>query len=255
MLLKNKTVAIFNVANKRSIAWSIAKAVDEAGGRILLGYQNERTKANAEKLVESLEHAPLALVPLDVVNPEDLQGLTETLKNLPPIDAFVHSLAYAPKEALEQPYLQTAREDFSLALEVSAYSLVALSRVILPFFSPTASIVTLSYYGAEKVVPNYNVMGVAKAALEASVRYLAYDFGAQGIRVNAISAGPLNTLAARGIGGFTGVLDHHEQKSPLRRNITLDEVSNTALFLASEVSSGITGEVIHVDAGYHIMGN
>lgn len=255
MLLDGKRIAIFNIANKRSIAWSIAKSMDAQGARLVLGYQNERTKASVEKLAKELKNEPLVIVPCDVTILEQLEQLQETIREqIGTIDGFVHSLAFAPSEALQNPYLFTEREDFLTALEISAYSLVLLARILTPVFSDHASISTLTYYGSEKVMPNYNVMGVAKAALEASVRYLAHDMGPAGVRVNAISAGPINTVAARGVSGFLDILEEHEQKAPLKRTVEGREVGDTATFLASDLSSGITGEVIYVDTGFNIMG-
>lgn len=255
MLLQEKRIAILNIANKRSIAWSVAKSMDAQGANLILGYQNERTKSAVEELAKELEHPPIAILPCDVAIPEQIEQLQEAVREKAgTIHGLVHCLAFAPKEALQNPYLFTERADFLTALEVSTYSLVALARAFTPLFSNQASITTLTYYGSEKVMPNYNVMGVAKAALEASVRYLASDLGPAGVRVNAISAGPINTVAARGVAGFLDILDIHEQKAPLKRTVEGREVGDTAAFLASELSSGITGEVIYVDTGYNIMG-
>lgn len=255
MLLQGKCIAILNIANKRSLAWAIAKSMDAQGANLILGYQNERTQDAVNKLATELNHKPLAVLPCDVSLPEQIEELQSSIgKAAGTIDGLVHSLAFAPKESLQNAYLYTERDHFLTALEISTYSLVALARSLMPIFSKQASISTLSYYGAEKVMPNYNVMGVAKAALEASVRYLAHDLGPAGIRVNAISAGPINTVAARGVAGFLDILAIHEKKAPLRRAVESNEVGNTAAFLASDLASGITGEVIHVDTGYNIMG-
>lgn len=255
MLLQGKRIAIFNVANKRSIAWSIAKSMDAQGASLILGYQNERNKGTVERLAEELVHEPLAILPCDVAYPEQIEELQESLKDkADTIHGLVHSLAFAPREALQHAYLFTEREQFLTALEISVYSLVALARALTPVFSSQASISTLTYYGSEKVMPNYNVMGVAKAALEASVRYLAHDLGTAGVRVNAISAGPINTVSARGVSGFLDILKVHEQRAPLGRTVEGREVGDTAVFLASDLASGITGEVIYVDTGYNIMG-
>ncbi|HHT43643.1 MAG TPA: enoyl-ACP reductase [Firmicutes bacterium] len=255
MLLQDKRIAIFNVANKRSIAWAIAKSMDAHGAELILGYQNERTKDAVQRLAEELSKPPAAIVPCDVSFPEQIEEVQETVREqVGTIHCLVHSLAFAPRNALHNPYLFTEREEFLTALEISAYSLVALSRAFTPVFADQASVITLTYYGAEKVMPNYNVMGVAKAALEASVRYLAHDLGPAGVRVNAISAGPINTVAARGVSGFLDILEVHEQKAPLRRTVEPREVGDTAVFLASDLSSGITGEVIYVDTGYNIVG-
>ncbi len=255
MLLKGKRIAIFNIANKRSIAWAVAKSMDAQGARLILGYQNERSKDTVAGLAEELVHKPLAILPCDVSIPEQIEQVQESIKEVAgTIHGLVHCLAFAPREALQNAYLFTERDHFLTALEISTYSLVALSRALTPVFSDQASISTLTYYGAEKVMPSYNVMGVAKAALEASVRYLANDLGPAGVRVNAISAGPINTVAARGVSGFLDILEVHEQKAPLKRTVEGREVGDTATFLASDLSSGITGEIIYVDTGYNIMG-
>ncbi len=255
MLLEGKKIAIFNVANKRSIAWAIAQAMDAQGAELILGYQNERMAQNLEKIVGDLSKPPVAVVQCDVTSNEEIEAAADKIKaTVGSIDGLVHALAFAPREALESPFVQTTREAFAQALDISAYSLVALCRALQPMLNENASVMALSYYGAEKVVPNYNVMGVAKAALEASVRYLAADLGQNQVRVNAISAGPLNTLAARGISGFIDMMKIHSDRAALRRNIEPEEVAGTAVFLASGLSTGITGEIMYVDAGYSIMG-
>lgn len=254
-LLQGRTGIIFGVANSRSIAWAIAKALSEAGMRLAFTYQGERLKESVEELVETLPHSPL-LFPCDVISDDDIQAVFDGLeKKFDRLDTLVHSVAFAPKKDLEQLYWQTSREGFRTALDISAYSLAAVTRTAVPLLekSDNPSVITMTYYGAEKVIPGYNLMGVAKAALESSVRYLASDLGTKNIRVNAISAGPVNTLAARGIRGFTTMLKHHERDSPLGRNVDVREVADTALFLASTMASGITGEVIHVDCGHNIM--
>lgn len=254
-MLKGKHIAIFNIANKRSIAWSIAKAMDAQGAELILGYQNERTKATVEGLAQELHRAPAAILPCDVTFPEQIEKARETIAaKVGTIDGLVHSLAFAPREALQNDYVMTEREHFLTALEISAYSLVALARELKPVFSASASIITLTYYGSEKVMPSYNVMGVAKAALEASVRYLAEDLGRQNIRVNGLSAGPMRTLAASGIGDFRYILRWNQLNAPLRRNVTLEDVGGAALYLLSELSAGVTGEIHHVDCGYHVVG-
>ncbi|BAS26544.1 enoyl-ACP reductase FabI [Limnochorda pilosa] len=254
MLLEGKRAAIFNVANKRSIAWAIAQACAREGAELVLGYQNERLGEKVRELVPELPREPV-LVPMDVATDEGVEAAVEQVRaRAGELDVLVHSLAFAPSEALERPYVETSREAFRTALEVSAYSLALLARAFRPLLRPGASLLALTYYGSEKVMPNYNLMGVAKAALESSVRYLAYDLGADGIRVNAISAGPLNTLSARGISGFTGILQIYRDRAALKRNIEHREVADTAVFLASPLASGITGEVVFVDAGYSIMG-
>jgi len=253
-LLDGKTGIIFGVANKRSIAWAIAQSLSAAGMRLAFTYQGERLKENVEELANTLPHS--LLYPCDVASDTEVAAVFDALgRETGALDALVHSVAFAQREDLEGAFNKTSREGFRVAHDVSAYSLVALTRAALPLLekSGQASVVAMTYYGAEKVAAGYNVMGVAKAALEASVRYLAADVGPKGIRVNAISAGPVNTLAARGIRGFTDILKHHAEKAPLKRNVELREVGDTALFLASHLSSGITGEVIYVDCGYNIM--
>jgi len=251
-MLENKVGIVFGVANKRSIAWASAVALSGAGARLAFTYQNERLRENVESLTKDLPGAVLSQC--DVVKPEEVgQTFARVKEEFGRLDFLVHSLAFAPREALEGDYVNTSLEAFQTALEISAYSLATLARAAQPLMTEGGSIVSMSYYGAEKVVPNYNVMGIAKAALEASTRYLASDLGKHNIRVNAISAGPLNTLAARGVGNMGAMLKHHAERAPLRRNVEAAEVGKTALFLCSPLSSGITGEVIHVDCGYNIM--
>lgn len=252
--LEGKVGVVFGVANKRSIAWAIAKAWAEAGAKLMFNYQGERLKENVEELVSTFgPETPLH--PCDVSDDHQIKEFLEFIKNrTPKVDLLLHSVAYAPKEALEGDFISTSREAFRIAHDVSAYSLVALAREFAPLMTEGGSIVAMTYYGAEKVVPHYNVMGVAKAALEACVRYLAFDLGPRKIRVNAISAGPVNTLAARGIGGFTQMLKHYEAHAPLRRNILPDELGATGVFLASDGAAAITGQTIYVDSGYSIMG-
>lgn len=253
-LLEGKTGIVFGVANKRSIAWAIAQALAGAGMRLAFTYQGERLKENVEELAATLSGA--LLYPCDVTSDSEIDGVFTALgREFGALDTLVHSVAFAQKEDLEGEFVGTSRAGFKLAHDISAYSLVALTRAARPLLekSGQGSVIAMTYYGSEKVAGNYNVMGVAKASLEATVRYLAADLGPRGIRVNAISAGPVNTLAARGIKGFTSILQHHAEKAPLRRNVELREVGDTALFLASRLSSGITGEVIFVDGGYHIM--
>src|SRR6266852_498201 len=246
-LLDGKTGIIFGVANKRSIAWAIAQSLSAAGMRLAFTYQGERLKENVEELANTLPRS--LLYPCDVASDTEVAAVFDALgRETGALDALVHSVAFAQREDLEGAFNKTSREGFRVAHDISAYSLVVLTRAALPLLekSGQASVVAMTYYGAEKVAAGYNVMGVAKAALEASVRYLAADVGGKGIRVNAISAGPVNTLAAR---GFTDILKHHAEKAPLKRNVELREVGDTALFLASHLSSGITGEVIYVDCG------
>ncbi|MGC8717357.1 MAG: enoyl-ACP reductase FabI [bacterium] len=254
MILKGKKVAIFNVANKKSIAWAIAQSVIAQQGEVILGYQNERLKENLEELIGKISPKPV-LVKCDVSTDEQIEEAKKELEEKSSrIDGLVHSIAYAPSEALKSQYLETPREAFRVALEISVYSFVAMSRIFSSIINPGGCIITLTYFGSEKVIPNYNVMGVAKSALESSVRYIAYELGQNNIRVNAISPGPLSTLAARGISGFVDMLKLHRERSPLKRNIEHREVGDTAAFLISDLASGITGEVIYVDAGYNIMG-
>jgi enoyl-[acyl-carrier protein] reductase I len=253
MLLENKTGMIFGVANKRSIAWACAEACAAEGAKLAFTYQGERLKENVEKLTKDSSDA--LVLPCDVTNQQEVDRAFETVgKTFGKLDFLIHSIAFAPKEALDGEFVMTSREAFQTALEISAFSLTQLALAAVPLMKDGGSIVTMSYYGAEKVVQNYNVMGVAKAALESSVRYLAEDLGKQNIRVNAISAGPINTLSARGVKNMGAMLGHIAEKSPLRRNVEAREVGNTALFLVSNLSSAITGETIYVDCGFNIIG-
>jgi enoyl-[acyl-carrier protein] reductase I len=250
MLLENRVGIVFGVANKRSIAWATAQVCTEAGAQLAFTYQNERLKDN----VAALAGADALLTQCDVTKPEEVEATFGAVRErFGRLDFLVHSLAFAPREALEGEYVATTREAFLTALDISAYSLTELARAAAPLMTEGGSIVSMTYYGAEKVVPNYNVMGVAKAALEASTRYLASDLGRHNIRVNAISAGPIQTLAARGVGNLSAMMKHHAEHAPLRRNVEAREVGNAALFLVSPLSTGITGEVLHVDCGYNIM--
>jgi len=251
--LKGRAAVIFGLANKRSISWAIAQKLSEAGMQLAICYQNERMKQEADGLITELPGA--TGFQCDVSSDAEIAEVFEKIKaKYGTLHTVVHSVAYAPAEELKNDFLQTTREGFRIAHDVSCYSLIAVSRGAAPLMTEGGSIMTLTYFGAEKVVPKYNVMGVAKAALEASVRYLAADLGRQNVRVNAISAGPIKTLAARGIGDFSDMLKSHVEKSPLHRNVDPAEVGGTALFLASDLSSGITGETIYVDCGYNIMG-
>jgi len=252
-MLENKTGMIFGVANRRSIAWACAEACATQGAKLAFTYQGERLKENVEKLTADLEGA--IVVPCDVTNQAEVDAAFETVgKEFGKLDFLIHSIAFAPKEALEGEFLTTSRDAFLTALEISAFSLTQLALAASPLMKDGGSIVTMSYYGAEKVVQNYNVMGVAKSALESSVRYLAEDLGKQNIRVNAISAGPINTLSARGVKNMGAMLKHIAENAPLRRNVEAREVGNTALFLVSDLSSAITGETIYVDCGFNIIG-
>jgi enoyl-[acyl-carrier protein] reductase I len=250
-LLADKTAVVLGVVNKWSIAYAIAAAIRREGGKLILTCQTERLLKTVEELGAELGAA--RVIVCDVSKDEDLEALGTTLAADAPIDAVVHSIAFANKEDLSNPFVQTSREGFRMAHDISAYSLVAVSRVLTPLMTRGGSITTLSYLGAVRVLPNYNVMGVAKAALESSVRYLAYDLGASNIRVNAISAGAIKTASARGIKDFSKMLETVEGKSPLRRNTDPAEVADTAVFLASDLGRGVTGNVVYVDAGYQIM--
>jgi enoyl-[acyl-carrier protein] reductase I len=246
---------IVGVANKRSLSWAIAQAAQAAGARLALTYPSPRLEENVRELAAKLEN-PLVL-PCDVTSDEQIAALTSSLDaEFGGIDFLVHGVAFAPGAALEQPFVQTSREDFRIALDVSAYSLLTLTNAVRPLMQKRGggSVLTLTHLGSERVFPNYNVMGVAKAALEASVRYLASELGPESIRVNAISAGPVKTLAAMGISGFSNMLHVHRDRAPLRRNVELGEVGDAAAFLLSPASRGITGEILMVDGGYSTMG-
>ena len=253
-MLENKNGIIFGVANKRSIAWATAQSLHGAGARLAFTYQGDRLKENVEGLTKDSMPDSLLLA-CDVTKQDEVDATFQKVsEEFGRLDFLIHSIAFAPREALDGEYLDTSREAFLTALEISAYSLPQLARAAAPHMTEGGSIVCMSYYGAEKVVAGYNVMGVAKAALEASTRYLANDLGPRSIRVNAISAGPIQTLSARGVSDFTTMLKHHAERAPLRRNVAAREVGDTALFLCSSMSSGITGEVIYVDCGYNVMG-
>jgi enoyl-[acyl-carrier protein] reductase I len=253
MLLEGKNGLIAGVANKHSIAWAIAQSAAKEGARLAFNYQNERLKDNVESLAGTIEGA--RCFPCDVTDDAQVDALMKSVEaEMGQLDFLVHSLAFAPREELEGDFLNTSRRGFATALDISAYSLIALARAALPLMREGGSIITLTYLGSERVVPHYNVMGVAKAALEATVRYLANDLGPRGIRVNAVSAGPIRTLAARGVSGITKMVEHHREIAPLRRATEQAEVGDAALFLLSSLSRGITGEVIYVDGGYHILG-
>src|SRR5271167_4004664 len=253
-LLDGKTGIIFGVANKRSIAWAIAQAWQKEGAKLAFTFQGERVKENVEELAGTFGPDTLIL-PCDVTKDDEIAGVFKTVgEKFGKLHLLLHSVAFAPKDALEGQFVNTSREAFRVAHDVSAYSLIALARGAAPLMTEGGSIVGMSYYGAEKVVPHYNVMGVAKASLEASCRYLAYDLGPKKIRVNCISAGPVNTVAARGIAGFSDMLKHYEAHAPLRRNVLPEELGATGAFLASDGAAAITGQVLYVDSGYQIMG-
>lgn len=253
-ILAGKIGLVFGVANKRSIAWAIAQAWHKAGATLAFTYQGERLKDNVEELAGTFGSDTLIL-PCDVTKDEDIARVfSDVGGKFGKLHLLLHSVAFAPREALEGNFLNTTREAFRVAHDVSAYSLIALARGAAPLMTEGGSVVAMTYYGSEKVVPHYNVMGVAKASLEASTRYLAYDLGPKKIRVNCISAGPVNTLAARGIAGFTDMLKHYEAHAPLKRNVLPDELGATGTFLASDGSAAMTGQVLYVDCGYQIMG-
>jgi enoyl-[acyl-carrier protein] reductase I len=251
--LSGKTAVVFGLANKRSIAWGIALKLHEAGASLAICYQNERMKAEAQSLIDELPGA--AGFQCDLSNDQEIEALFAALKNrYGKLDVLVHAVAYAPAEDLKGAFINTSREGFRIAHDVSVYSLIAVSRAAAPLMTDGGSIMTMTYYAAEKVVPNYNVMALAKASLEATVRYLAWDLGPKNIRVNAISAGPIRTLAARGIGALGDMLKAAADRAPLHRNVDQLEVGGAALFLASPLSSAVTGETLYVDCGYNIMG-
>jgi enoyl-[acyl-carrier protein] reductase I len=254
MLLDGKTGLILGIANKRSLAWGIAQSVAREGARLAVTYQGERLEENVRDLAAGLKDP--VILPCDVSRDEDLDTLAASVKReLGGVDFVVHAVAYALREELDGEFLNTSRDGYRLAQEISSYSFTALARRAAPLMEGRAgSMVTLTYLGGERVVPHYNVMGVAKAALEMSVRYLAADLGPRGIRVNAISAGPIKTLAASGVHGLSKMLEYHRTHAPLRKNTEQEEVGDAALFLVSHLSRGITGEVLHVDGGYHVMG-
>ncbi len=251
--LSGKTAVVFGLANKRSIAWGIAQKLHEAGASLAVCYQNERMKVEAQSLIDELGNA--AGFQCDVSNDQEIDSLFAALKEkYGKLDILVHAVAYAPAEDLRGAFINTSREGFRIAHDVSVYSLIAVSRAAAPLMTEGGSIMTLSYYAAEKVVPNYNVMALAKSSLESTVRYLAWDLGPKNIRVNAISAGPIKTLAARGIGALGDMLKAAADRAPLQRNVDQLEVGGAAVFLASPLSSAVTGETLYVDCGYNIMG-
>jgi enoyl-[acyl-carrier protein] reductase I len=252
-LLEGKKALIFGIANKRSIAWGIAKAFHEHGAELGFSYGIPQLEKRVMPLAEQVGVSFVEMA--DVTKDEDISAVFEKAgDHFGNIDILVHSIAYAKQEDLTGRFVNTSRDGFAMALDISAFSLVALTRHAKDLMPDGGSVLTMSYYGAEKAVPHYNSMGVAKAALEASVRYLALDLGPDNIRVNAISAGPIKTLAAAGIAGFRKMLRYTEERNPLRRNVDQDEVGRSAVYLCSDLGSGVTGEVVHVDAGYHILG-
>jgi enoyl-[acyl-carrier protein] reductase I len=252
--LKGKVAVVFGVANKRSIAYAIAEKLASAGATLVLSYQSERLRKESEELLASLGQSETGLlVQCDVAKDEEIAAAFSQIQaKFPVLHTVVHSIGFAPN--IKNAVLDTARQDFAVAHDISVYSFIAMARASVPLMTEGGSLLTLTYYGSEKVFPNYNIMGVAKAALEATVRYLAMELGPKNIRVNAISAGPIKTLAARGIGDFTTILDTVTQRAPLHRNVEQNEVGNTALFLSSDLASGITGEITFVDCGFNITG-
>ena len=254
--MQGQVAVIFGVANKRSIAYAIAETFAKAGATLVLSYQSERLKRESEQLLADLGQSGRGkLVQCDVSDDAQIEAaFTQIRDSFPTIHALVHSVAFAPADAIKNDFLETKREDFRIAHDISVYSLIALARAAAPLMPEGGSILTLTYYGAEKVFPNYNVMGVAKAALEATVRYLAASLGGKNIRVNAVSAGPIKTLAARGIGDFSTILDAVTQRAPLHRNVEQNEVAHAAVFLSSKLASGITGEITFVDCGFNVTG-
>jgi len=252
-LLAGKNALVLGVANDHSIAWGIAQALRNEGARLALTYVGESLERRVRPLAAQLSAD--AVLSCDVTHDDDLHSLAAHLRETwGRVDVVVHAIAFARREELKGRFVDTTREGFRIALDVSVYSLIGVTGAILPLMTDGGSILTLSYLGAEKALPNYNVMGVAKAGLESCVRYLAFDLGPQGIRVNAISAGPIRTLSSAGISGFKDMLHHHADRSPLRRNVGADEVARSAVYLCSDLAAGVTGEILHVDAGYNIVG-
>ncbi|ENQ3080907.1 enoyl-ACP reductase FabI [Bacillus multifaciens] len=253
--VKGKNIVVMGVANQRSIAWGIARSLHSAGANLIFTYAGERLEKNVRDLAESLEGQKSLVLPCDVTNDEDIASCFQTIKEeVGVIHGLAHCIAFADRDDLKGEFVDTSRNGFLLAQNISSFSLTAVSKAAKEVMTEGGSIVTLTYLGGERVVSNYNVMGVAKASLEASVKYLANDLGKHNIRVNAVSAGPIRTLSAKGVGDFNSILKQIEERAPLRRNVTQEEVGNTALFLFSDLASGVTGENIHVDSGYHILG-
>lgn len=252
--LKGKNIVIMGVANKRSIAWGIARSLHEAGARLIFTYAGERMEKSVRELVESLNTEQSIILPCDVTSDEEIATCFQSIKaEVGIIHGLAHCIAFANREELQGEYLNTTRDGFLLAQNISSYSLTAVAKEARPLMTEGGSIVTLTYLGGERVIKNYNVMGVAKASLEASVKYLANDLGPDGIRVNSISAGPIRTLSAKGVSDFNSITKEYEERAPLRRMVTPEEVGDTALYLFSDLSRGMTGENLHVDAGYHIL--
>jgi len=254
MIMNGKKGVILGIANKKSIAYGIAKACREQGADVAITFLNERFEKKLTPIAEELE-CESKLYPCDVSKPEEIVALRESLKeDMGEIDFIVHSIAFAPKEGLSGRFIDVSKEAFNISMDISVYSLIEVARELKPIMSNKSSILTLSYYGGVKYIPNYNLMGIAKATLEMTVKYLAEDLGKDGIRVNAISAGPIKTLAAAGIGDFSFMLKWNSAHSPLKENVTINQVGNSGMYLLSDLSSGVTGEIHYVDAGYNIMG-
>ncbi len=253
MLLEGKKGLVLNVVNKHSIGWAIAEVAAKHGAKIGVGAQNERNLEAVQKLTAGqASYQPLVV---DFSNDHELEALVESVqKNYGKIDFLVHSAAFAPREELENPFIQTSREGFRIALDVSCYSLITLCKHLEPLFNENASVITLSYLGSTRALENYKVMGVAKAALESTVRYLSIDLGRNGVRINTLSPGPLNTVAARGVKNLSTMISHVQEKAPLKYAFTQEDVGNTAAYLISDLSRGVTGQVIYIDSGYNIMG-
>jgi enoyl-[acyl-carrier protein] reductase I len=252
-LLAGKKAIVFGVANDHSIAWAIAQALHGEGAELALSYVGENIERRVRPLAESL--GVQTVLPCDVTKDADIAAIFAALgEQWGRVDIVIHAVAFAVRDELKGRFIQTSRAGFQIALDVSVYSLIGIARHAEPLMGSGSSLLTLTYFGAEKVLPNYNVMGVAKAALEACVRYLACDLGPQGIRVNAVSAGPVRTLSSAGITGFKTMLHHHAERAPLRRSIMAAEVANTAVYLCSDLATAVTGEVVHVDAGYNVVG-
>ncbi|OEH91598.1 enoyl-ACP reductase FabI [Bacillus solimangrovi] len=252
--LEGRTYVIMGVANQRSLAWGIAEALHRAGARLIFTYAGERLEKNVQKLVTTLDRDDSLVLPCDITNDDEINNTFTTIKEeVGVIHGLAHCIAFSKKEELKGEYMNTTREGFLLSHNISSYSLTAVAKAAKDLMTEGGSIVTLTYLGGERVVENYNVMGVAKASLDASMKYLAADLGKYGIRVNSISAGPIRTLSAKGVGDFNSILKEIEERSPLRKTVTKEDVGNTALFLMSNMSNGITGEIIHVDSGYNII--
>jgi enoyl-[acyl-carrier protein] reductase I len=253
MIMEGKKGLIIGVANNRSIAYGIAKACKNQGADVILTYQNEKMQKRVQKVADELDVKNI--YPLDVSKPQEIDALREAIeKDYGKIDFLVHSVAFAPREALDGKFIDTTKQAFNIAMEISVFSLIEVVQKLEPIMNDGASVLTLTYLGSTRYIPHYNVMGVAKAALEASVRYLAVDLGERKIRINALSAGPIKTLAASGIGDFSEILKYNEKNSPLMKNVTIEEVGNSGMYLLSGLASGVTGEVHFVDSGYNIMG-